>query len=222
MYKPMGKHICVKETCAKNVYNEGISYFEVGDIRECVKVYNPEFGNYGYHIYMPTKNSFIYNDIFKEYFIGNFIPYNEVYTLSIKSNNNFLGIKYKRIKKKKFTFNRLSYISLKELHINIFYYIEEIKRLVPDMLPSFQFTILDTLSRLESISCVVSEEDFIKAVYLAKPLFEEMYKLVTDILNKSEDNLLNEEVGYLLKQFEEEMNVRTEVVREVNTFGKGR
>lgn len=119
----------------------------------------------------------------------------------------------------RFVVKNLSINIVKQLYIDIFFYLEQIKRKTPELLLSFESSIIDALDKLKKASELLDEEDFMEAVISAKPVFEEMYKMSLRLSNNNTGILENEKdevVRTFLDKFKRDMNIRAEVLKDLN------
>lgn len=125
-----------------------------------------------------------------------------------------------------FYLEHLSLDSIKQIYLDVFFYLNKIKEKTPEVLNSFETTITETLDKLKKASKVLDEEDFIKAVKSAKPVFEEMYNLSLSLCDDDAEvtealmNEKNEYVKVFLEEFKKEMDIKSEVLKDLNNSSK--
>ena len=213
MYKQrmIGDYICVKNSKVKAIEMNNFEFLHIskGEIYNCdICKLKIDGKLVSYVLYG------LYYQVSEEDFFNVCIPYSKEYVLETSKNKKIFGFKYKVKVKKKFKFNNLSHKSLKELHLRVFYYIEQIKKLSPDIFNFFLFTISDTLKNLEIVSLFLNEDMFIEVLENTECLFKDIYSNAKETIEKIDYDLERDDIiKNLLNNFHEDINLKKDIFK---------
>lgn len=111
-------------------------------------------------------------------------------------------------------FKEISDALLVDLYNHVFSYLELTKQISPELIQTFNYSVVSTLEKLEFLYTVLPEHKFLEAIKDAEQVFEGIYKtalsIELDLLPKAEDyqqlyeNFKKE--NEILKNFFEELN----------------
>ncbi len=103
---------------------------------------------------------------------------------------------------------------LVDLYNHVFSYLELIKKMSPELILTFNYSIISTLEKLEFLYTILPEPEYLEAIKDAEQVFQGIYKtalsIELDMLPKAEDyhelyeNFKNE--NQILGKFFEELN----------------
>ena len=158
----------------------------------------------------------------KGFKVGYNLSREEFETYFLSFNNYFIVAKpdlKRRFRKPKpqqlkVVFNNISEKALKELYNNVFSYIELSRQIDPGLIISFNYSIVSTLEKLQSLYTVLSEEKFIEAVRSSEQVFRGLYKTALGIDISSEATSKNYEK--VLKQFQQDSDILGSFFEELN------
>lgn len=190
----MTRAICIK----------GYEDMKKGDIVNAWQGFN---GNMLYHRGFKVKLS-IPPSQFNEHFIA-FRDYYIIQKLGIKRRFRKQKNEYVRVEFK----NAPDYV-LVELYNCVFSYLELIKRKNPELIESFNYSIITTLEKLEHLYTIVPTNRFIEAVKHSEQVFKGIYKtalsIEIELLPKAED------YNQLLESFKMDNNILGNFFKELN------